>query len=149
MFAVAVLMLVPTAAPDAKELSADAKKEVKKLEGKWKAVKVLVGGREENPGPDEADAIVEVKGTKFLVKGKEVLEITAVDPTTTPKCIDFKALIDEGELAKGSVIEGIYKLDGDNLVLAIYFEGGKQRPDKFESPENSKVIVVTLERVKK
>jgi len=151
-----LLFLVPTAdtKDKEKELSAEAKKEVKKIEGKWKAVKAMVDGKEEAPEGGE-ELIVEFVGNKMIVnqgpaeRGKVELEIAALDPTTTPKCIDFKSLSERPGLQKGTVIEGIYKLDGDTLVIALNPLGGSDRPDKFESPKDSKFIVITFERVKK
>ena len=152
---VAVLLFVPAAVPADKELSADAKKEIKKFEGKWTAAKVIVNGKEE--APENADElIIEFAGNKIIVRVTEgdkdeklEMEITAVDPSTTPKCIDLKWLSDKGGIAKGTVLEGIYKLDGDTLQLAINPMGGTDRPDKFESPQGSKFVVITFERVKK
>ena len=53
-----------------------------------------------------------------------------------------------GPIAKGTVYEGIYKLDGDTLTMAFYVASGSKRPDKFESAQGSGVVVVTLERQK-
>ena len=50
---------------------------------------------------------------------------------------------------KDPPVRGIYKIDGDTLMLA--FSRGKDggaRPTKFESPEGSEIIVVTLKRKK-
>jgi uncharacterized protein (TIGR03067 family) len=79
----------------------------------------------------------------------EFFEVAAMDPSTTPKILDLKALLDEGPLTKGSVVEAIYKLDGDDLTIALYIGEGKKRPEKFESEKESMVIVVTLKREKK
>ena len=64
------------------------------------------------------------------------------------KCIDLKATNDMGEVRKGDVYEGIYKFDGDTLVIALDL-GGKSRPSKFEAEKDSKVIVATLKKEKK
>jgi hypothetical protein len=50
---------------------------------------------------------------------------------------------------KGTIYETIYKINSDDLTLAIYFGEGKKRPEKFESVEDSNVVVVTLKREKK
>lgn len=147
---VAVLMIVPFASVNAKdkELSAEAKKDLEKLQGKWKATKVTADGNETEPQMDGADVIVEFKKEKFFFAGKEFFDVAALDPSTTPKLIDFKALADMGEIAKGNTYEGIYKLDGDTLELALYVGEGSKRPDKFESAKESKVVVVTFKREK-
>jgi uncharacterized protein (TIGR03067 family) len=138
--------------PDDKEkaLPEAAQKELKKIEGKWKAVKVVLGGNEDGDGKDR---FIEFKGRKLIVtddgKEMEFFEVAAMDPSTTPKILDLKALLDEGPLTKGSVVEAIYKLDGDDLTIALYIGEGKKRPEKFESEKESMVIVVTLKREKK
>jgi uncharacterized protein (TIGR03067 family) len=133
-----------------KELSADAKKELKKLEGAWKAVKVVrADGEEESPKMGGEDVVIEFKERALLLNGKEFLEITSVDPSTDPKCIDFKAVVDRAAVTKGTVFEGIFKLDGDTLLLALDADGGTKRPAKFEPPKDSKVMVVTFKREKK
>jgi uncharacterized protein (TIGR03067 family) len=133
-----------------KELPEAAQKELKKLEGVWKAVKLVREGTEEDsPKMGGDDVVIEFKGRTLLLNGKDFLGVTSVDGSTDPKCIDFKALVDQGAVTKGTVFEGIYKLDGDTLLLALHPEGGTNRPAKFESPKDSKVIVVTFQREKK
>ena len=141
------LAVSPAFAVEEKELSEDAKKELKKLEGKWTATKVIAEGKEETP-PEDRNT-VEFKERKFLFGDKELFDVAALDPSTNPKCLDFKAVIDMGEIQKGTVYEAIYKVDGDTLTLAIYVGGSGNRPSKFESAEGSKTVVVTFERQKK
>jgi len=139
--------LVATA--DEPKLSDDAKKELKKLEGKWKAVKAVTNGLEETPEMDGKEVLAEFKGTKLTVNGMDFFAIVAVDPSTDPKCIDLKATIDQGQIAKGSVFEAIYKFDGEDLIMAIHIGADKKRPTKFESEKDSGVVVVTMKREKK
>ncbi len=151
MFAALVaLALAAPAAPDdkEKELSDAAKKELKTLEGKWVVTKLVVDGNDV-PVPDGDEKNLEFKERKFRLAGKDIFHITTLDPSTTPKLIDFKGLEDMGEIRKGNVYEAIFKLDKDTLTLALYFGEGQKRPDKFESGKDSKIAVVTLEREKK
>ena len=146
---VALSLVVPAADAKEKELSEAAQKDLKKLEGVWKAVKQVNNGTEEEPKMGGEDVVIEFKGRTLLLAGKEFLTVATMDPAADPKCIDFKSLVDMGPVSKGMVFEGIYKLDGDTLVLALHLEGGSNRPAKFESEKDSKVIVVTFERQKK
>lgn len=154
MFATLVALALgsPAALSDDKEkekpLPEAAQKELKKLEGKWKATKAVTNGNEEVPSMDGNDVIIEFKGRKLLMNDKEVMDVAALDPSTDPKIIDIKALQAMGVTTKGQVYEAIYKLDGDALVMAVYVGEGKKRPEKFESPEGSGTVVVTLKRVK-
>jgi uncharacterized protein (TIGR03067 family) len=143
--------LAAPAAPEEKpkELTEAAKKDLKALEGVWKAVKAVTDGNEETPKMGDQDVVLEFKGRKLLVNEKEIMEIAAIDPATDPKCIDLKALADMGGIRKDTVYEAIYKLEKDTLTLALHVEGGSNRPSKFESAAGSKVVVVTLERQKK
>lgn len=144
---VALALVVPAAPKDKeKELTEAAKKDLKKLEGVWKGVKGVKDGEE---AKDDEEVLVEFKGRTLLFKDMEFLEITGLDTTTDPKLIDFKTVVDRGPLRKGTVFEGIYKFDGDTLTLALFEEGGTNRPTKFESAKGSKVILMTFERQKK
>jgi uncharacterized protein (TIGR03067 family) len=145
----ALALAAPADPPKEKELTEAAKKDLKKLEGVWKAVKGIKDGEEETQNAGEEDLSIEFKGRTMLLKGKEYFEVTGLDTTTDPKFIDFKTVIAAGPLPKGSVFEGIYKLDGDTLVLAVFEEGGTSRPTKFESAKGSKVVLITFERQKK
>ena len=138
--------LVATA--DEPKLSDDAKKELKKFEGKWKAVKAVTNGLEETPEMDGKEVVVEFKGRKAVVNGQEFFEIATLDPSTDPKCIDLKSMVDQGQIAKGAVFESIYKFDGESLVMAIHMGSDKKRPTKFESEKDSGVVVVTMKREK-
>jgi len=120
---------------------------VKKLEGKWKAAKMVVNG-EEQPEPAEA-MFIEFKGRKVRFMDSDLLEIAGVDTSTDPKCIDFKAVIDFAEIAKDKVYEGVYKLDGDTLTIALHLGKDAKRPAKLESTKDSDVVLVTLKREKK
>jgi len=143
------LAVSPAFAAEEKELSEAAQKELKQFQGKWKAVKVIEDGREQEPKMGDQDVFIEFKDRKFHLGDKEVFSVSALDPSTTPKCLDFTSVVDMGELTKGKVYEGIYKLDGDTLTLALYIGEGQKRPDKFESEKDSKIVVVTFEREKK
>jgi uncharacterized protein (TIGR03067 family) len=145
---VAVLMIVPFAPINAKDLSAEGKKELEKLQGKWKATKVVIDGNETEPQMDGSDVIIQFKKEKFLLAGSELFDVTALDPSTTPKLLDFKALQDMGDISKGTTYEGIYRLDGDTLEIALYIGEGSKRPGKLESPKDSKIIVATFKREK-
>ena len=146
----AALVALAVAAPaDPPKLSEAAEKELKKFEGKWKAEKVVADGKEETPTLEGGDVFLEFKGRKVLLGDADLLEVAALDPSTDPKCIDFKAAVDLGALRKGTVYESIYKFDGDALILAVHMGEAKARPAKFEAPKDSKVVLVTLKRMKK
>ncbi|HJZ56221.1 MAG TPA: TIGR03067 domain-containing protein [Gemmataceae bacterium] len=143
-----IVALSLTAAPadPPKELSEAAKKELKKFEGKWKAEKVTSSEGEITP-PD-GEGMLEIKDRKILLDGKSFGEITELDPSVDPKCLDFKVLVGKGALSEGTVIETIYKIDGDTLTWAVYLGADKKRPANFDAPKEAGTFVVVLKRVK-
>ena len=77
---------------------------------------------------------------------KEMAEVTALDLNTDPKCIDLTESRPDKSLR---TTEGIYKIDGDTLQLAIAApKGGKLRPTNFDKPTDGRIIVWTMKRVK-
>lgn len=149
MIAALLTLTFVVAAADEPKLTEAAQKELKKFEGKWRAVKAITNGNEETPEMDGQEVVVEFQGRKAVVNGKDFFEIATLDPSTDPKCIDLKSLVDQGQIAKGAVFESIYKIEGDDLVMAIHMGGDKKRPAKFESEKESGVVVVTMKREKK
>jgi uncharacterized protein (TIGR03067 family) len=148
MFAAFVALSLAASPAEPPKLSEAAEKELKKFQGKWKAEKVVVNGKEETPTMDGADVFLGFKDRKIALGDKELFEINALDPSTDPKIIDLKALASMGEITKDTVYESIYKFDGDALILAVHIGEGKTRPAKFESLKDSNVVLVTLKRVK-
>jgi uncharacterized protein (TIGR03067 family) len=134
----------PALADPPKGLSGEAKRELKALEGKWRAVKFLHADRETAP-----DAlIVELKGDTIDFAGVAAGEVVALDTTTGPKCLDFKVRVGSGVLKKGSTYESVYRRDGDNLTWAFYHGRGKNRPTAFAKPTEPGVMVMVFTRVK-
>lgn len=145
---IAIILVVPDAFPQA-QLSPDAQKELKKLEGKWKVLKMAGRGMEIELGKNDLELIGEFKGTKWLFgtaeKRVEKAEIIAIDTKTDPKCLDLKSL----EKGRGDAIdEAIYKLDGDTFTISFYQGKGKQRPTGFDVPKDMDTVLVVLKRVK-
>src|SRR5262245_11493813 len=115
-----VALLLP-AADDPK-----VKAELAKAQGTWAIESV------EHDGKDVSDEIIRqlfksgqvvVTGDKLSVVAGDVklVETTLVlDPSTKPKCIDFKAL--QGPVYEAEVIEGVYELDRDNAKVCVYVQ---------------------------
>jgi uncharacterized protein (TIGR03067 family) len=131
-----------------KELPAEAKKELKKLEGKWRLVKAADANKESDVKESEA-LVFEFKGAEMTMsfgEKKETIRVAAIDSTTDPKCIDF---IEVRKDKTERTLEGVYKLDGDTLKIALSIpKEGKNRPTSFDKPTDSRAMVWTLKRVK-
>jgi uncharacterized protein (TIGR03067 family) len=142
------VVIAPVFADTPKELSGAAKRELKKLEGKWRVVRVLHSDRETTPGTDDDPVVIEFKGDMINIARSATGAVVELDPATDPKCLDFKARVGSGVFKKGSTYESVYKRDGDTLTWAVYTGRGKNRPVAFDKPTDAGVKVIVLNRVK-
>ncbi len=126
------------------------KKELDKLQGTWTASTIEYNG-EKVLGDLVKELKVVIAGDALTLKseasevekyGKATIKI---DPTTTPKIVDFT--ISQGD-EKGTSFEGIYDLDKDELKICLK-PFGKERPAKFESKADSGDVLIVLKREKK
>lgn len=116
------------------------------IEGEWRAVSIEANGN--TVGADDVRKVTVENGRDgewtLLVDGKEMAEGTStIDPTVTPKTIDFK--VTKGNDA-GRVTYGIYELAGKTRKIC-YAEPGRPRPADFSAPAGSGRIMVVFERV--
>jgi uncharacterized protein (TIGR03067 family) len=122
-----------------------ALKELKALEGDWALVRLEAGGKKHEPGADE-QAKLTFQGTKwsFSATGEQG-EVVALGTSSSPKLIDLKKTRRGG----GAVVrEGIYKVDGDTLTLALYQGTEKKRPTSFDTPTEAGTVVFVFKRTK-
>lgn len=140
MFAALVTAVVLPVA----DLSDAAKKELKALEGEWVAVATASNGSEREL-PERERLRVTFTGAKFALDKLGTGEITALDPSTDPKIVDF---VMKREPASGYVNEGIYKVEKGTLTLVVYLGEGKKRPTGFGIPEGTDTWRLTFERPK-
>jgi len=142
MASVLILALV-VAAPAKKD--SDAKEA--SIVGEWAGEKAVAGGQEK-PVPEGGITFTFAADGKLTVKeGPREKPDTGsykLDPKKDPSEIDIIPPLEK----KDPPIAGIYKLDGDTLTLC-FSKGKGGRPTKFESPEGSDTIVMTLKRVKR
>jgi uncharacterized protein (TIGR03067 family) len=135
---VALLVGVVAAKPD------DKKKDEDKIQGAWQCTSMEEGGQK---APDDkakeikivfgADGKVTVNTPKREIKGTYQL-----DATKKVKEITLKA---EGEKA----LQGIYKLDGDDLTICAVEDGQGDRPTEFASKAGTKIGLLVFKREKK
>jgi uncharacterized protein (TIGR03067 family) len=121
-----------------------AKKELERLQGTWKVLKLDKGG-----DPARADELQNwrtvITGDKFVMKtGKRDDEARLrLDPSKKPATID---LLNDKD--KQHVV-GIYKLEGDKLTLCFALDGKPQRPREFIAGRGSGNVLLILQREKK
>jgi len=141
-----VVLAVPfPLAADEKE---DVSKELKALEGKWKAVSMEAAG---TPLPKESMpdftfiVAADGKSTAKMAQAEEQATIT-VDPKKNPKTIDN---LHESGAQQGKKQYGIYKLEGDKWTVCMTRPGvaASDRPKDFTTKDTANVVFV-FERVK-
>ena len=128
-------------------LAADPKKELadqEKFQGEWVMVGLEV--REESvPAQKLAGTTLVIKKDKYttVVKKKEHPVTFTLDPKQDPKHIDMMIPDDSGtpQLSKG-----IYKIEGDKLIICRGQAPGGDRPRNYVSSAKDDVFVVTWER---
>ena len=126
----------------------DVNKELKALEGKWKAVAMEAGGK---PFPKENVVdftfIVAANGKATGKSPQEEYQATiTVDPKKNPRTIDN---LHETGAQKGKKQYGIYKLEGDKWTVCMTRPGVSEadRPKDFTTKDTANVVFV-FERVR-
>lgn len=77
---------------------------------------------------------------KSPVTGEERVTAYRIDPTTDPRQID---VINEYD----RILRGIYRFEGDQLVVCLQHKEDGARPAKFEAPEHSNLVLLRLNLV--
>lgn len=120
------------------------KAEGSSIVGEWVCTKCVADGREL---PEEVRSSIKMRFTadgKFHSQfGPDIGDGTyKADASKDPAELEFTST----KAAKGK--KGIYKVDGDLLVLCAA-DGERGRPTKFESPAGSRIFLMTFTRAKK
>lgn len=128
------------AAPGLKEK--DDKTDLKKLEGDWKVESWVQLGQ-----VVPMDASWSFKGDKYtLDMGSNLEEGTIkIDQGKKPATMDLEIT---GGNCKGKDQPGIYKFDGETLILCFAWPGTADRPTEFKSTAEGRTILITLKRAK-
>ncbi len=110
----------------AEDKKADLSGDLKKLQGTWVST------------PDNAQEsrwVFEGKKSTTTAGGREYVCEVKVDPKATPHpTIDFVVIEGEDDSA-GKTAQGIYKLEGDTLILCVSLPDVGSRPTEFEAVE--------------
>jgi uncharacterized protein (TIGR03067 family) len=115
-----------------------------RLQGEWELVGLEV--REEFvPAAKLAGTTLVICKDKYttVVKKKEYPVVFTLDPKPDPKHIDMLIPDDSGT---PRAAKGIYKLDGDKLVICRGQAPGGERPRDFVSSATNDTFVVTWQR---
>ena len=143
----AVILATCTAA-----LAADAPKkdDAKKLQGMWRVTKFIDHSEEAAPAHEIAHFTFEFKGDILTIRkhkndaGREMKY--TLDASKKPKAIDI-------EIDDRASSEGIYKLDGEELMICVVAgsRGDKTaaRPTEFKASKRDVYSLFVLKKVKK
>jgi uncharacterized protein (TIGR03067 family) len=126
----------------------DSKKDQEKMQGSW-VVESFLDSDPKGGIPKDVlkDLVTVVKDDtlKVTIKDQQVVLMKfKLDPSKSPKAVDFTHL-DGPE--KGKTELGIYKFDGEKLVMAVN-DAGMARPTAFATKEGTKISVITLTKKK-
>src|SRR5262249_48502616 len=124
---------------------ADDAKELARFDGTWVTASATVDGTPLDPDEFKGyTQVIKAGKARTLYKGKEREQATykIIDAAKTLAQVDVT--IEDGP-TKGTVLKGIDKCDGENLVICLGGIG-KDRPTAFESKKGSGAILSTLHR---
>lgn len=128
-------------------MAADKETDLGKLQGKWEVVDLVEDGK---VVPRSAIEEWLPSGGKFQIEdnavvfvsphdGKKHVRLFALDQTQNPKGIELQT-----QSRKDAV--GIYKFDGEQVVLCLIDPLDGERPTEFQSKVGSNRILMTLQR---
>lgn len=134
---------VLVAAPAPKEKDKDEKADLKKLQGEWTI-----------ESWEQVGQSLGVTGTWVFKDEKYTLDQSGnleegtikLDSTKKPAVLDLD--ITAGN-CQGKQQPGIFKFDGDSLILCFAWPGTTERPTEFSSTMDNRCILITLKRAKK
>ena len=115
------------------------------LVGVWTLDSIAFGGKV-HPDPDRMrwQFTAEGKYIKHWADKKHEARYS-INPKADPRAIDLKLRPDVPDFPN---IEGIFKVDGDTLTVALPQDGRTVRPTDFEVPKDSKIAVYVFKRIK-
>lgn len=138
---IAGLLLVLACGVAAADEKTDA--DNKAIAGTWTPVSLEMAGEKRDASSEPGALPATFKDGKVSLNDKEVFSYK-IDASTDPKIIDLTKLEDP---EKDQVLEGIYKFDGEMLVICLWTgQGTKARPSEFSTKAGDNFVMVVLKR---
>lgn len=145
---ICVLVVLTTLPLLAAESDDDVKKELKALQGKWKAVALEAGGKplDKKDVPDFTFIVGADGKSTGKMPQSEYNATISVNPKKNPRTLDNAH---ESGAQKGKKQFGIYKLEGDKWTVCMTRPGAAEsdRPRDFITKGTANVVFI-FERVK-
>jgi len=126
-------------------IAADEKSDadLKAIGGTWTPVSLEIAGEMRDATNEPGALPATFKDGKVLLNNEEIFTYK-LDASTDPKIIDLAKLQDPD---KDQVLEGIYKFEGEMLVICLWTgQGTKARPAEFSTKAGDNFVLVTLKR---
>lgn len=125
----------------------DPPADLKPFQGKWVLSSATLGGRDHND--DFKGLALSIEGDKYAVSvGLNIDKGTiTLDPSKSPKHITLASSEKAGPF-KGRTMPGIYELKDGKLTVCLNSEKD-DRPEKFEAPEKTPLMLFVFEQEKK
>jgi uncharacterized protein (TIGR03067 family) len=121
-----------------------AKIDTEALKGTWSMVSLTLSGRELPEGQvSTASMVVQGNAITTTWAGRDSLATFKIDPAVTPRTIDLT--FGDGPL-KDQTVKGIYKFDGNQLVMCRAARPEGERPGEFTSQAASGRILVVWQK---
>jgi uncharacterized protein (TIGR03067 family) len=125
----------------------DKDKDEKAVQGVWLYESMEWNGKK-IPVEQIKESTITIEGDKFTIKrGKEVAQVGTLKYGSIKSQKTFDVTVTEGE-GKGTVMLGIYKIDGDSITVCMNYSG-TERPTAYKTAEQSESVLVTAKRAKK
>jgi uncharacterized protein (TIGR03067 family) len=146
---------VPRGAKDARQAE-----EVERLQGDWVLVQTIAPNgvvskhKEGQPDTNHFNLYIKKDRAIFHFDGTdpddEIVTTFTVNPSKSPKEIDFTGVSSSiTGYKKGTRDLGIYKLQGDTLILRCFGESQTSRPSGFTPDPDKDICIYKLVRSKK
>ncbi len=124
--------------------------ELKQLQGHWQVVELSEDGMvvptEAIPTWLASGGVIEIADNAIIVTsihdGQKSVKLFSVDATQYPHGLDIfdKKMVDQ---------KGIYRFDGDKLIVCLSDEENGPRPTEFSAPTGSKRMLMVLKKTTK
>lgn len=119
-----------------------------KLQCKWQVTQINIQGDLIDPKLGMGPQSWTIQGEKLTIRiGKrEVIHKIKVDPSKKPGWLNLHP---QGPQFEGNICRGIYKIEGDSLIVNCNTQGKETRPRDFSQPDlNSEITLTTMKRMK-
>lgn len=126
--------------------SADADKARAALNGTWDLDTFINNGQQQDL---ELRLMISKQRTTAMLGENKVEFRMVIDPACTPKVIDLTYISPEnGEPQAETTLEGIYEVSENKLRMCLATpQAVRARPQKFESPPDSEIVLLNFTRI--